>query len=132
MLRRLSTVLVMWFGLLIGVAAPTLACAAAMPARVCCPEGTTSPCGGERVEEFNSLAACCVSVPPAPAAALVDASRNARDQTHDSGSPDPIFALAWLATYSASARPPSSVPAPVSPPRPDAVLIYLRTGRLRL
>ena len=132
MLRRWSTLLVIWFGLLVGVASPELACATAKSGD-CCPQDSTSPCGEEkRDHDLGSLAACCVTAPPAPSAVWVEANRNAADQPHGSGSPDTIVALAWFATLSLHVRAPQSVVPAMSLPRTDAALTWLHTGRLRL
>jgi len=131
-LPRWSTVFMIWFGLLVGMASPAIACAAAARHGDCCPQGSTSPCGEEKgAHQWGSSATCCVNA-PAPSAVSVDVNRNTPQPQHDSGSPDPIVAFAWLATLSSHVRAPQVVVPVISLPRTDAALTWLRTGRLRL
>ncbi len=132
MLRRWSVILVVVFGLLAGVAAPALSCAAAAKGD-CCPQGSTSPCDEEkRQHDSGSVEACCVNVAAEPSAVGAEPSRNMPDRQHDSGSPDPIVTFAWFATLSSHLRPPQLLAPAILLPRTDAALTYLHTGRLRL
>ena len=131
--RRLTALLVMVL-VLLGTVAPTLACAAALSTRDCCPEGSTTPCGGEGSgTRFNGLVeACCLSAPQA-SPAWVSASREQTErQSSHSGSPDPVVAVAWLLTLSHQPHT-HDLPTLSAVAIPgDGVLTYLRTGRLRL
>jgi hypothetical protein len=127
-LRRLTTLLVLGF-VLLGTAAPAFACATKGD---CCPEDTTTPCGGEGSGFITSapLVACCVS--PPQSASSISALRNESGQQNNSGSPDPVLVVAWLATF-ASRSPDSAIPSHFAAiTRSDGALTYLRTGRLRL
>ena len=130
--RRWSALLVIWFGLLVGVASPALACATQATGGDCCPQGPTSPCPDRPGRDSVALAVCCVNVPPAPSAVTAEVTRNKLDQLHDSGSPDPIVALTWFATFFPNVRAPPAAPSAIYLPRTSATLIWLRTGRLRL
>ncbi len=130
--RRLTALLVMVL-VLLGTVAPSLACAVALSTRDCCPEGSTTPCGGEDPgNHFNGLVEACCSSAPQASSAWVSAIREHTEQQIPSGSPDPIVAVAWLFTFS---HLPHSADLPTLSPVAipgDGVLTYLRTGRLRL
>jgi hypothetical protein len=128
--RRLSIALMIWLGLL-WVASPALACAR-MADRDCCPSGTTSPCEGTRVDLSPVNALCCVTAPATSASAAIDASRTAHVQPHTPAGPDPIAALAWLATLTPSGEPSLLAPPDLVITRTDAARTYLHTRRLRL
>lgn len=133
MQRRLLMVLVVWLGLL-WAASPAVACARGAE-RDCCPAGMTSPCSGQGSgADVSTLAAlCCVSAPTATPAVSADAARATHVQPEDSGSPDPIVAIAWFATLTPFRHALDLTPRHAATPvRTDAGLTYLRTLRLRL
>jgi hypothetical protein len=129
MVRRTAIVLVVWLGLL-WAASPAFACARGGHGD-CCPDGMTSPCKGAG-SGIDLSTLCCVSVPAASPATLAATSQANHIQPHDSGSSDPIVALAWFATVAPSIRAAPSADRRVSIVRTEASLTYLRTRRLRL
>lgn len=129
MLRRLIAVLVMGF-VLFGTIAPAVACVAQASAHGCCHSDSNPPCD-KQGDGSTSTVTCCDAAPPT-AATLNEPRQQAAQLLHDSGAPDPVVAMAWLATLAASPptlSPPTNAVVPVWS---DGELTYLRTGRLRL
>jgi hypothetical protein len=137
MLRRLSTLLVVWVGLL-GVALPALACSMAALDRDCCPQNAPSSCGDESRGCLKAAAAICrATVSGSSQAVSINASRLLQEShAGPCGSPDLPVLPVWVAHSMGMAMDVArryDVPAPASsPPRTDAALTYLHTGRLRL
>ena len=133
MLRRLSTLLLVWVGLL-GAALPAFACSMAALDRDCCPQNAPSSCGDGSRECLQAAAAICrASTSGAAQAVSIQASQLLQEgQAGPGGSPDLPVLPAWVLSSMDSA-PWDDIPEPVSsPPRTDAALTYLHTGRLRL
>jgi hypothetical protein len=59
-------------------------------------------------------------------------ARTTQVQPHDAGSPDPIIAIAWIATLPAFNYAPPVPLCDTARARTDAALTYLHTRRLRL
>jgi hypothetical protein len=129
---RLKSLLVMVL-VLLGAAAPAFACSMPSAERDCCPEGTPAPCEGKGFH-FNAIAvaaACCATAPQASTASVAS-SRSEAEQPQQAGSPDPLVALAWLATFNPRSTPLHLPPQPDARRSADGALTYLHTGRLRL
>jgi hypothetical protein len=132
MLRRLSVIWVICFGLL-AISGPVVACALASAKSDCCPQGG-QPCGesGAGSAVTADVSACCFTAPAPGLAAPIEASRVRAAPNPQTGDPNPPLRLVWALTLHRS----ESIPIPVSYAarnRADnASLTYLRTLRLRL
>lgn len=132
MLRRLIALLAMAF-VLFGTISPALACVAQMGHGDCCPSGSSAPCGEKHPGSDPGTSIACCAPSSQTASASVSVSREQVGQfSHPTGSPDPVIAVIWLATFT-----PSSYSNPRPPHTLDSAsdageLTYLRTMRLRL
>ena len=129
-MRRWVTLLVIWASLL-GLAAPTIACALEKPH--CCPGGSPSPCQGSEQPGSAPEAgvACCSVVPESIGTAAIDAVRIRLD-IHGGTAPDPVATVGWAHPRSGAAPLRGSRPLSLDSFREDASLTYLRTARLRI
>jgi hypothetical protein len=132
-LRRWIALLAAVF-VLFGTISPAVLCAAQPGKDDCCPTGRKMPCGGEQGEHGNrvlSVVACPVTASQVSPPSLSERRTQLEQPSH---SPDPVIAVAWLATFVPPRSPISVPPTPLSTPavRDDGKPIYLHTRRLRL
>jgi hypothetical protein len=129
-IRRWASLLVIWASLL-GVVAPTPACALQMPD--CCPAGSTTPCqnGDQPGLDRQANMACCDAAPVASGLAIAAASSVCLE-IHVPNSPDPAVPAAWAYRIHLTAMARASPPPLLISYRENSSLIYLRTVRLRI
>jgi hypothetical protein len=130
MVRRLTSLLIVWLGLLT-VIVPTMSCAATASHGPCCPAQGTPPCGGcpqERTPRAPGPVHC-VALPVQAAVAAIATPQSTQQEL----SPDvPAIASVFLPIIAAGSTA-KTAPADGAPSFGDsAAFTYLVTGRLRL
>ncbi len=133
MLHRLTALLVIWLGLL-GAAGAAPACPMIASGGDCCPHNAPMPCGDTAPEDPLQPASetCCIASPNSDHVVALSAGRLL--QEHREGlfeSPDSFVSFASFVADASTRHCIRSITSP-QPRRPDAALIYLHTGRLRL
>lgn len=134
MSRRLIALLVVCVGLL-GAAVPVLACSIAALDGDCCPQNSQSSCAGSEPGERLETAAtnCCIAAPVPSHAESISSIRSLQDEhPASSATPESLSLPPWIASSAALNRNDCVFTPVSSPPRTDAALTYLHTGRLRL
>jgi hypothetical protein len=124
MLRRITILLVVCFGLL-SIVAPALTCAAAASQGDCCPDGQPSPC--DRAEN----AACCNATPISNGRALATAS-HVRLEIQVPSTPQPAEPAAWACRVRLTGLTHAAQTPPLISYRENDSSTYLRTARLRI
>ena len=130
MLRRLTSLLVVWLGLLT-VIVPTMSCAATASHGACCPAEGAPPCGGcpqERTPRVPGPADCVVLPVQAAVAAIATPHSPQQDLSPD------LPAVAFVVFPAvASDFSPVAIRVERAPVFGDSAgFTYLVTGRLRL
>jgi hypothetical protein len=131
MYRRLTSLLVVWFGLL-SVVAPAITCAAAIQQGNCCPSKGPAPCGEcpDKRAAIPAPSHCAVS--PVQAVATAAVSQTAAEHGVFPDAPD-VIAVFDLPPLVAPVRVElASRPDTAARLASDAAFTYLVTGRLRL
>jgi hypothetical protein len=131
-LRRFTTVVLIWIGLL-AVALPAFGCSPAVLNCDCCPADGSAACSpGEMgiIHPEAAAALCCVDQSVALRPVASELRRPLHERKFPRGSPD----LAALVTgsISRSASRSGDLIFPAGFVRSDGTLIYLHTARLRL